>query len=155
MEEKLALRIQLFRETGQVRPDVAEFVRSELEDLAAGGRSVTEETAGMLTSHLMMALTRLVNGEALEEFPSDESVEAELAQRPEAVGRAQQIAGRARSTLGAPLPRSEINFLAMHLAVLDQRSPIGTAVRAVPATGTGSGTGPAEDTGARKKGDQP
>lgn len=160
MEEKLALRIQLFRETGQVRPDVAEFVRGELEDLAASGRSVTEETAGMLTSHLMMALTRLVSGEALEEFPTDESVEAELAQRPEAVGQARQIAGRARRTLGAPLPRSEINFLAMHLAVLDQRSSIGTAVRAgqAPAAGTGTGTGTPDTgtgTGARKKGDQP
>jgi PRD domain len=129
MEEKLALRIQLFRETGQVRAEVAEFVGNELETLAVTGRTVTEETAGMLTSHLMMALTRLVNGEALAEFPTDESVAAELADRPEAVELAEQIAGRALQVLGALLPRCEINFLAMHLAVLDQRSPEATAAR--------------------------
>lgn len=132
MEEKLALRIQLFRQTGQVRAEVAEFVEGELDGLAASGRTVTEETAGMLTSHLMMALTRLVNGEALAEFPTDESVAAELADRTEAVELAEQIAVRAQQALGALPPRSEVNFLAMHLAVLDQRSPVGTAVRAAP-----------------------
>ncbi len=149
MEEKLALRIQLFRETGQVRAEVAEFVEDELESLAASGRTVAEDTAGMLTSHLMMALTRLVDGEAIEEFPTDESVAAELAERPEAVERAGQIAVRAQRTLGALLPRSEINFLAMHLAVLDQRSPVGTAVRASPGTDTGG------DTDEQQKEEQP
>jgi hypothetical protein len=133
MEEKLALRIQLFRETGQVRADVAEFVEDELNGLALTGRSVTEESAGMLTSHLMTALTRLVNGEALKEFPTDESVAAELADQPEAIALAQQIAVRAQRTLGALLPGTEINFLAMHLAVLDERSPIGTAARSASA----------------------
>lgn len=139
MEEKLALRIQLFRETGQVRAEVAEFVHDELEALAMTGRTVTEETAGMLTSHMMMALTRLVNGEALKAFPTDESVAAELAGRPEAVELAQQIAVRAEQSLGAPLPRSEVNFLALHVAVLEQHSErLGTAVHAGPAPDTGT-----------------
>ncbi|WP_369208983.1 PRD domain-containing protein [Streptomyces sp. PU-14G] len=121
MDDQLALRIQLFRESGQVRPQVADFVTAELTALTDEGAPVTEETAGMLTSHLMMALTRLLDGEPIEEFLTDEQVAAELADHPSAVERARRIAERAENELGAALPASEINFLAMHLAVLAQR----------------------------------
>ncbi|MEC4018044.1 PRD domain-containing protein [Streptomyces sp. H27-D2] len=121
MEEKLALRIQLFRESGQVRPPVADFVAAELRSLSDEGRAVTEDTAGMLTSHLMMALTRLLDGQPIEEFVTDDQVAAELAGHPEALARARTVAARAERDLGAALPESEINFLAMHLAVLAQR----------------------------------
>jgi len=137
--EKLALRIKLFRETGQVRADVADFVERELEGLARAGLPVSEETAGMLTSHLMMALNRLQNGEALEEASTDEHITAELADHPRAVGMAQQIAVRAGRALGAALlPDSEINYLAMHLAVLAGRSPAVSA----PAAGQQNGEQP-------------
>ncbi|MFE5735708.1 PRD domain-containing protein [Streptomyces celluloflavus] len=118
MDDQLALRIQLFREGGQVRPEVADFVTAELTALAEGGSAVTEDSAGMLTSHLMMALTRLLDGEPIEQFLTDEQVAAELAGHPDAVARAHRVADRAREELGAQLPDSEINFLAMHLAVL-------------------------------------
>lgn len=123
VDDQLAQRIQLFREGGQVPAPVADFVTGELVALGDEGRPVTEETAGMLTSHLMMALTRLLAGEAIEQFRTDTEVAAELAGHPEAVERARRTAGRARDELGAELPESEINFLAMHLAVLDQRVP--------------------------------
>lgn len=123
MDDQLALRIQLFRESGQVRPEVATFVADELDALAAEGRTVTEGTAGMLTSHLMMALNRLLDGEPIEEFRTDEQVAAELAGHPEAVARARAVSVRAAKALGAPLPESEINFLGLHLAVLAQNSP--------------------------------
>ncbi|WP_335937775.1 transcriptional antiterminator [Streptomyces sp. PTD5-9] len=122
MEERLALRLQMFRDGGQVEPRVVDFVIGELDVLAAGGQVVTEDTAGMLTSHLVMALTRLLNGEAIEQFLTDEQVAAELAGHPEAVAGARAVAGRARAALGAALPESEINFLGMHLAALAQRS---------------------------------
>jgi hypothetical protein len=125
MEEKLALRIRLFRETGQVRPDVADFVTAELEALAAQGRPVSEETAGMLTSHLMMALTRLQGGEPVEEHAADEQMAAELASHPDAIQRAKEISAHAEAALGSALPGSEINFLALHLAVLAARPPAG------------------------------
>ena len=123
MDDQLALRIQLFRESGQVRPEVADFVTAELTALAAEGRTVTEATAGMLTSHLMMALTRLVDGEPIETFQTDEQVAAELADHPDAVVRARAVSARAGHELGAALPDSEINFLSLHLAVLAQNSP--------------------------------
>ncbi|GAA1371120.1 transcriptional antiterminator [Streptomyces beijiangensis] len=127
MEAQLAQRIRLFRESGQVRPEVADFVAGELEALASEGRTVTEETAGMLTSHLLMALTRLLDGESIEQFLTDEQVAAELAGHPDAVERARAVSVRALRELGAPLPDSEINFLGMHLAVLAQVSPASPA----------------------------
>ncbi|MFI7386976.1 PRD domain-containing protein [Streptomyces sp. NPDC049813] len=121
MDDQLALRIQLFRESGQVAPEVATFVSAELAALESEGRTVTEESAGMLTSHLMMALTRLLSGAPIDQFLTDEQIAAELADHPEAVERARRISTRSRTELGASLPESEINFLAMHLAVLAQR----------------------------------
>ncbi|MGW0733447.1 PRD domain-containing protein [Streptomyces sp. NPDC002851] len=122
MDDQLALRIQLFRDGGQVPPRVAEFVTDELAALAAEGKAVTEKSAGMLTSHLMMALTRLVNGEPIEQFPTDEQVTAELAAHPEAVDRARVVALRAQRELGAALPDSEVTFLGIHLAALTQHT---------------------------------
>ncbi|MFD0019806.1 transcriptional antiterminator [Streptomyces sp. NPDC058382] len=123
MDDQLALRIQLFREGGQVKPEVADFVTTELASLEAEGRTVTEATAGMLTSHLMMALGRLLDGEPIEQFLTDEQVAAELAGHPGAVARARAVSARAERELGTALPESEVNFLGMHLAVLDQQSP--------------------------------
>lgn len=121
MDDQLARRIALFREGGSVRPEVADFVTVELAALAAEGRTVTEDTAGMLTSHLIMALTRLLDGEAIAASPTDAQVAAELVDHPEAVGRARAVAARAHRELGAALPDSEVNFLGMHLAVLSHR----------------------------------
>ncbi|MFI1826178.1 transcriptional antiterminator [Streptomyces sp. NPDC020412] len=121
MDDQLARRIALFREGGAVRPEVADFVTVELDALAAEGRTVTEATAGMLTSHLIMALTRLLDGEAITVSPTDATVAAELVDHPEAVGRARAVAARAHRELGAALPDSEVNFLGMHLAVLAGR----------------------------------
>ncbi|MFD8381757.1 PRD domain-containing protein [Streptomyces sp. NPDC059679] len=123
MEDRLAIRIQMFRDNGQVQPQVAEFVTAALQALAAEGHTVTEDSAGMLTSHLMMALTRLLNGEAIAQFLTDDQVTAELAGHPEALDRARALATWAQAELGAALPESEINFLAMHLAVLAQHAP--------------------------------
>lgn len=39
MDDQLALRIQLFREGGQVKPEVVDFVAAELTALEAEGTS--------------------------------------------------------------------------------------------------------------------
>ncbi|MBT2896502.1 nitrilase-related carbon-nitrogen hydrolase [Streptomyces sp. McG3] len=95
MDDQLALRIQLFREGGQVKPEVADFVAAELAALEAEGHLVTEATASMLTSHLMMAIGRLLNGEPIEQFLTDDQVAAELADHPEAVARARAVENQA------------------------------------------------------------
>lgn len=123
MDERLAERIRLFRAGGQIRPQVVDFVAGELRALSAAGEEVTEDTAGTLTSHLMVALTRLLDGEPITAFPAAEQVAAELAGHPEAVAAARAIAARAHAELGAELPASEIDFLGLHLAVLARRRP--------------------------------
>lgn len=122
MEERLAQRIGLFRESGQARPEVADFVTAELTALAEEGTPVSETTAGMLASHLMMALGRLLNGEVIPLSPADDRIAAELADHPDAVARARGLAARAAARLGAELPESEIHFLAAHLVVLAGRT---------------------------------
>ncbi|MBW5482002.1 transcriptional antiterminator [Streptomyces bambusae] len=122
-DDQLALRIRLFRDSGQVRPDVADFVTAELTALAAEGRTVTEETAGMFASHLLMALTRALDGvpaeRADERSPATGPHAGELREHPDAVDRAHAIAARAAEVLGTPpLPPDEIDFLGLHLAVL-------------------------------------
>ncbi|MEV5123562.1 transcriptional antiterminator [Streptomyces decoyicus] len=116
MDSRLARRIRLFRDSGQVRPEVAAFVTAELETLAAEGRPVTEDSAGMLTSHLLMALTRLLDGATVGPAGT-EAVAEELAAHPEALARARAVAIRAENELGASLPGPEVHFLALHLAV--------------------------------------
>ncbi|MGW4035816.1 transcriptional antiterminator [Streptomyces sp. NPDC004778] len=122
MDEQLALRLRLFREGGQAAPEVIDFVAAELTALEDEGNTVTEATAGMLTSHLTMALGRLLREEPIQEFSTDEQAAAELDAHPEAVARARAISERARQALGPTLPESEINFLGLHLAVLTQQS---------------------------------
>jgi hypothetical protein len=121
MDRLLAKRLDIFERTGQVAPDICRFVRDELDALDAAGGAVTEESAGTLASHLLLALQRARDGAALTEFPADETVRAELAGHPDAVERARTLAARARSVLGAVLPEQEVRFLALHLALLGQR----------------------------------
>ncbi|MEU7168036.1 PRD domain-containing protein [Streptomyces morookaense] len=127
MDERLAQRIRMFREGGHVPLPVVEFVVKELHALAAAGRCVTEDTAGMLTSHLMMALTRLATGRPAGQGVPDAQVTAELEAYPEAVSEARAVAARARAELGTALPEAEIGFLGLHLAVLARRTCATTA----------------------------
>ncbi|MFG2136268.1 transcriptional antiterminator [Streptomyces sp. NPDC048650] len=122
MEARLARRIRLFRDSGQVRPEVAAFVTAELVALAGEGRHITEDSAGMLTSHLLMALTRSLEGGPPAECAA--SLAAELADHPEAVARARAVAVRAVRELGAELSGPEILFLALHFAVLRGNSSL-------------------------------
>ncbi|MER5767747.1 transcriptional antiterminator [Streptomyces sp. NPDC001985] len=124
MDDQLAERIRLFREDGRIRPEVADFVSAELRALADEGRTVTEATAGMLTSHLMMALTRLLDGVPAEPAPGGERLAAELAGHPEALARARTVAARAGRELGAALTETEIVFLGLHLAVLARQPTV-------------------------------
>jgi transcriptional regulatory protein LevR len=119
VDAELNRRMRLFQETGQVSPEVSSFVRSELERVAEEwALKLEEETAGMLVSHLLLALERARAGEAIEEWDGSEDVAEELAERPWAVDRAREVVRHARTDLGADLPETEVNFLALHLAAI-------------------------------------
>lgn len=119
MDADLEKRLTLFEETGQVSPEVIGFTRGELERVAGvWGLVLEEESAGMLVSHLLLALERARAGEAIEEWEGSEDAAEELADRPWAVGEAQRIVDSARAALDADLPEGEIRFLALHLAAI-------------------------------------
>lgn len=117
MNAGLEKRLSLFEETGQVSPEVVSFARGQLERVAEEwGLILEEENAGMLVSHLLLALERARAGDAIEDWEGSEDAAEELAARPWAVGRAERIVKHAWSVLGANLPEGETRFLALHLA---------------------------------------
>ncbi len=119
MDAELNRRMRLFQETGQVSPEVSSFVRSKLERVAEEwDLKLEEDTAGMLVSHLLLALERARAGEAINEWEGSEDVAEELAERPWAVDKAREVVRDARTDLGADLPETEVNFLALHLAAI-------------------------------------
>jgi hypothetical protein len=119
LDADLEKRLALFEETGQVSPEVVRFARGELERVAGGWDLVLEEeSAGMLVSHLLLALERTRAGGAIEEWEGSEDAAEELAERPWALEEAQRIVDNARGALGADLPEGETRFLALHLAAI-------------------------------------
>jgi transcriptional regulatory protein LevR len=119
VDAELNRRMRLFQETGQVSSEVSSFVRSELERVAEEwDLKLEEDTAGMLVSHLLLALERARAGEAIEEWEGSEDAAEELAERPWAVDKAREVVRDARTDLGAVLPETEVNFLALHLATI-------------------------------------
>jgi hypothetical protein len=119
----LERRLQLFKGAGTVDADLCAFVRAELERLDAAGLAVTDDSAGMLTSHLLMALQRVRGGEPAEEPVAGDLVVSQLAGHEEAVARAHGLAERANQAYGVALPPHEVDFLALHFAALKQLTP--------------------------------
>ena len=119
MDGALRKRVEVFQQTGQVSEETATFATRELERAAREwGFVLKEENAGMLVSHLLLALERVRAGEPIEEWEGEEDVAEELAEVPGVVEEARRIVGRASSELGAELPETEVNFLALHLSVI-------------------------------------
>jgi transcriptional regulatory protein LevR len=119
VDAELNRRMRLFEETGQVSPEVSSFVRNELERVAGEwDLKLEEETAGMLVSHLLLALERARAGESINEWEGSEDAAEEVAERPWAANKAWEVVRGARTDLGVDLPKTEVNFLALHLAAI-------------------------------------
>lgn len=124
MDVGLAQRLSFFMESGTVDSDLCEFVRDELTTLAAAGFVVTEESAGMFATHLLMALQRVRSGEPVEVSEGAELIRQQLVGQQEAIDIAQQLADRAAGSHQVQLPPHEIDFIALHIATL---SPVDAA----------------------------
>jgi len=119
VDAELNKRMRLFQETGQVSSEVSSFVRSKLEHVAEEwDLKLEEDTAGMLVSHLLLALERARAGEAIKEWEGSEDAAEELAERPWALDKAREVVRDARTDLGTDLPETEVSFLALHLAAI-------------------------------------
>jgi hypothetical protein len=113
-------RLQLLLESSQASPTVIEFARREMRRLGVElDLDLDGNGAGMLVNHLVLALERARTGSAYSP-PAEVSdlISAELEGRPAERAAAGELASRARDQLGAELPGSEVDFLAIHLAAL-------------------------------------
>ena len=117
MDPPLAQRLAVYRGLPETPPGVVDFVEGELHRLAAG-HTVTEETAGTLTAHLVTALGRAARREP-DPDPPAAAVYAEVAETvPDAVAAAAGLAARAHEALGTPLSAAEQQYLTLHIGTL-------------------------------------
>lgn len=118
MDADLERRLSFFEEHGQVDGDLCRFVRAELELLASEGVPVTEESAGMFATHLLMALQRVRAGEPVDVPESADLIAVQLQGQEAAVARARELAGRGATEHAVQLPAHEVDFVALHIATL-------------------------------------
>jgi antitoxin (DNA-binding transcriptional repressor) of toxin-antitoxin stability system len=118
VDADLERRLRFFEDQGQVDADLCQFVRSELELLASAGVPVTEETAGMFATHLLMALQRVRAGEPVEVPDSADLIAVQLQGQEAAVAQARELAARGESDHQVVLPPHEVDFIALHIATL-------------------------------------
>lgn len=80
------------------------------------GIKLTEVNASMLVTHLAITLRRLMDGEMLIEMP--DVVWQEIREYPEELDLAASIVSEIEEFLGASISRSEVAYIAVHLARL-------------------------------------
>jgi transcriptional regulatory protein LevR len=119
IDPALEARLGLLTSSGQIDPDVAEFMIWALAEIEARlGVEVNEEGFSTLCTHMAMALQRARNGKQVETW---ESKHDELADYPQAVSRAEALADAAQERLGTDLSAPEREFVALHLAAVEAR----------------------------------
>jgi hypothetical protein len=119
LDEQLQTRFALLRSSGLADADIVEFMGSALADLErAVGRPATDTEFGGLVTHTTLALQRVRKGEAVTEWEVDHS--EELAAFPGALRASEAFAARAAADLGLDLPAQERQFMALHLAAVEQ-----------------------------------
>ncbi|GCE48271.1 PRD domain-containing protein [Thermosporothrix hazakensis] len=115
MDQTIQERLQLFEQEEIVAPAIAGFVRNMLLWLEERSKHpCTEESAGTLASHLMMALERVRKGEGLGDT-WDPDVHQEALQLSILQPWAEHIRAQAQQELHLSLPDEEVDFLLLHL----------------------------------------
>ncbi|MDO9381051.1 MAG: hypothetical protein Q7T56_19570 [Nocardioidaceae bacterium] len=117
MDDQLRARLDVYRQMPDVPDGVVDLVADELDRLA-GDHDVTDDSAGMLTSHLVTALARMASGAPDVEAPDAGVVARAVADVPGADERAAAVSARAAEHLGTALTPTEQQYLTLHLATL-------------------------------------
>lgn len=117
MDARLQERLELFRSMPSVPAGVVDAVEHELALLDDDHR-IDDDSAGMLTSHLIAALGRALRQEPEIEPPAAELYAQVSAEAPGSINRAAASADRIGASLGISLPPAEKKYLAFHLAAL-------------------------------------
>ena len=115
MDQQMQERLQVFEREGLASAAIVKFVQETLLWLEqASHHRCTEETAGALASHLMLALARVSKQEPLGDA-WDPGVYEEAMTLTTLLPWAQHIRDQASHELGLELPPEENDFLLLHL----------------------------------------
>lgn len=117
MENILAQRLEIYDADPAVPAGVTDFVRAELAQIDPN-QCLTDDTAGIFVSHLIMAIARLVTGNPVPEEMDAETYAEVLVEQPNARMRADALANRIVDQFGVHPPESELQYLTVHLALL-------------------------------------
>ena len=117
MDDHLRTRLTVYRDMPETAAGVVDFVENELSRLTRE-YLVTDATAGVMTSHLIAALTRVVKREPDIDPPSPAVYQQVVTQAPGSVDLATEVSGRAEAALGVRLTPVEEQYLSFHLAAL-------------------------------------
>jgi hypothetical protein len=122
MDSQLQERLRVFEQEGLASPAIVQFVHAILHWLEQESHHLcTEENAGPLASHLMLALTRVNRGEALSDT-WDANVHEEALHLASLTPWAEHIREQAQLVLNLTLPPEELDFLLLHLGVFTLHS---------------------------------
>jgi hypothetical protein len=115
MDQDIQKRFQLFEQEKLAPPTITHFVYDILLWLEHTSHyPCTEETAGPLASHLMLALTRVLHGEDLDAAWNPD-VHEEALDLSILNPWANHIQHQTQQTLHITLPDEEIDFVLLHL----------------------------------------
>ncbi len=121
MDQELQKRFQVYEQEALAAPTVVACVRDILLWLEqTTHHPCTEETAGDFASHLMLALERVQQGEALESAWTPQ-VRAEAQKLQVVAAWVEQIQQQVRQKLGLSLPAEEVDFVFLHLGTFLMR----------------------------------
>lgn len=115
MDMQLQERLRIFEQEDLASSAIVAFVRETLLWLEVeSGYACTEESAGTLASHLMLALARIERGEELGSTWGQD-VHEEAQQMAPIFSWAEELRMRALQQLSLTLPAEEMDFLMLHL----------------------------------------
>ncbi|MBV9231092.1 MAG: hypothetical protein JOZ18_17410 [Chloroflexi bacterium] len=115
MDQQIKERLRVYEQEDLASPAIVTFVRTILLWLEQTSHyDCTEEAAGPLASHLMLALARVSRGEELGSV-WDSGVHEEAMGLASLISWAEHIHDQAKQSLGLTLPPEEIDFLLLHL----------------------------------------
>jgi hypothetical protein len=115
MDQQLQERFRVYEQENLASPEIVNFVRDILLWLEhTSHHPCTEEGTGPFASHLMLALARVSQGEALGSAWNPGVHEEAMGLAP-LIPWAEHIQREAKRFLGLTLPPEELDFLLLHL----------------------------------------
>ena len=109
--ENLYERLDILEQAGLITPFVSEQAKKIVELITECGSPMDEEKMAMFTTHIAMAIQRILNGDV--ENPLEEAVRKE-----EAYEKADEVAEKIYDIIEDEFPETEKEYLVVHLCNL-------------------------------------